>query len=85
VRRVSFEDIEILGHWCGAHIVKSYLTGMPLPACLLRAGHLEDACILPRSRIEPPEALMKQIFPDIDEPLAAFKEVSLSFCMVSNA
>lgn len=80
-RSVSFEDIEILGHWCGAHIVKSYLTGMPLQACLMRAGHLEDAFVLPRGRLEVPEGLAGKLFPGIDDALQYFS-VSLTLSML---
>lgn len=74
--RVSFEDIEILGHWCGAHIVKSYLTGMPVEATLMRAGHFRDTFVLPRGRLPVPEELGRLIFPGIDDALAAEEAVS---------
>ena len=81
--RVSFEDIEILGHWCGAHIVKSYLTGLLLPACLVRAGHFEDAFILPRGRILPPQHLQNQIFPGLQDALKHWQVCILLLCMAA--
>ena len=78
--RVSFEEIELLGHWCGAHIVKSYLTGLPLPACLVRAGHFEDAFIMPRSRISAPQHLLDPIFPGLQEHLKYWQVLTDNCC-----
>lgn len=74
---VNFEDIEILGHWCGAHIVKSYLTGMPQEAALMRGGHFRDTFVLPRGRMPVPEQLQRLLFPGIDDALTAAEEVML--------
>jgi hypothetical protein len=71
---VAYEDIEMLGHWCGAHIVKSYLTGMPIEAIYVRAGHVKDAYLLPRARFKKPDdiagAAKALFFPWADDILA---------------
>lgn len=78
--RVSFEDIELLGHWCGAHIVHSYLTGLPLPACLVQAGHFEDAFVMPHGRIQAPQHLLNPIFPGLQENLKYWQVLTHSRC-----
>jgi hypothetical protein len=62
-----------LGHWCKTHIIKSYLTGLTLPACLVRAGHLEDVFVLARGRILPPQHLLDQIYPGLQDSLKHWK------------
>ena len=63
--------------------VKSYLTGLPLPVCLLRAGHFEDTFILPRGRILPLQHLQDQIFPGLQDALKHWQVCILLLCMAA--
>ena len=76
--RVTLEQIAMLGKWLNDHMVKSYVNGIPLAAVLARAGHLNMLHLLPRSTIEPDQALLDAIFPGVEELLEQAKQVRFS-------
>ena len=74
----------MLGHWSGAAIVTSYLTGMPFEAALARGGHPLDTYLCARADVQIPDELMEaakqRIFPFAEEALEHFRSlVSAAF------
>lgn len=90
---VSYHDIEMLGHWSGAAVVKSYLTGMPFEAVLARAGHPSANFLLARASVPIPDAVMDKakqlVWPWAEEMLSRFEAVSwkaiCAICAISGA
>lgn len=64
----------------------SYLTSLPPKALVIQAGVKKDdtrgrpllkSYIIPRSRVQPPDELIRKLLPWLDAALAAIKEVSI--------
>ncbi len=65
-------------------MIKSYVNGVPVAAVLVRAGHDNMLHLLPRSTVEPDQALLDLIFPGIEKMLEERKTVccsSMDFCV----
>jgi hypothetical protein len=79
--RVSLDDIKMLGHWSGEHVIQSYVYEMPLQACLVRAGMSVSkglVYVLPRDRVKREEytELVETLFPGIFDTHKHWTEVS---------
>jgi Centromere DNA-binding protein complex CBF3 subunit, domain 2/Transcriptional activator of glycolytic enzymes len=72
VEGVAESQIRRAGRWGGPQAVDTYLAGFPLVFMRKMAGFPEEAgsFYLPRAEVEPPPALTREIYPEVDEWLA---------------
>ena len=66
----------MLGKWNNDHIVKSYVNGIPINACLSRGSHTNLVHLLPRMTVEPDQVLLDCIFPGVEQRLEKKLQVS---------